>query len=119
MARKKKPKRRYTPRNEFRFNINAKHPNYIFEVDEEHDMWRAIGITHEEETFGVKNAPLKVNPKETDNRRSYMRNGIVNGNHGDYSKKTMKNMKFSEEDFPNVKAKVRNAKKNRKKKTRK
>ena len=105
MTRKKKPTKKYKPRNEFRYNINAKHPNYIFEV--------------EEKTFGIKNAPLKVNPKKTDKRKSYMRNGVVNGTHYDYSKKTMKNMQFSREDLPNVKAKIRNAKKNRKKTTKK
>ena len=119
MTRKKKPTKKYKPRNEFRYNINAKHPNYIFEVDEKNDAWRAIGITHEEKTFGITNTPLKVNPKKTDKRKSYMRNGIINGNHGDYSKKTMKNMQFSREDLPNVKAKIRNAKKNRKKTTKK
>lgn len=119
MARKKKPTRKYKPRNEFRYNINAKHPNYIFEVDEENNAWRAIGITHESETFGIKNAPLKVNPKRTDKRESYMRNGIVSGNHGDFSRKPMKNMKFSKEDMPNVKAKIRNDKKKRKKRTKK
>ena len=118
-AKKKKQREESKTRNEFRYNPNTEHPNYIFEVDKKKDAWRAIGITHEPETFGIQNAPLKVNPKKKDARESYMRNGIVAGSHYDFSKKPMKNMRFSDEDMPNVKAKVRNDKKKRKKSTKK
>lgn len=118
-VKKKKQREASKTRSEFRYNVNAKHPNYVFEVDPKKDSWRAIGVTHEKETFGVKNTPLKVNPKKTDNRNAYLRNGVVSGNHGDFSKKPMKNMKFSKEDMPNVKAKIRNDKKKRKIKTKK
>lgn len=119
VVKKQKQREANKARSEFRYNVNAKHPNYVFEVDTKKDSWRAIGITHEKETFGVKNAPLKVNPKKTDNRNAYLRNGVVSGNHGDFSKKPMKNMKFSKEDMPSVKAKIRNDKKKRKIKTKK
>ena len=115
-AKKKKQRDASKTRNEFRHNIHAKHPNYIFEVDNQKDAWRAIGITHEPETFGRKNAPLKKNPKKTDDRQAYMRNGTITGSHKDFGRKAIKNMQFSDEDIPNVKAKVRNDKKKRKKK---
>ena len=114
--RKKKQREESKTRNEFRHNIHAKHPNYIFEADTKKDTWRAIGITHEPETFKKKNAPLKKNPKNTDERQAYMRNGTITGSHKDFGRKTIKNMEFSAEDIPNVKAKIRNDKKKRKKK---
>ena len=119
VVKKQKQRKASKTRSEFRYNVNAKHPNYVFEVDTKKDSWRAIGITHEKETFGVKNAPLKVNPKKTDNRNAYLRNGVVSGSHYDFSKKPMKNMKFSKEDMPSVKAKIRNDKKKRKIKAKK
>lgn len=102
-------------RNEFRYNLDAGHPNYVFEANEETDEWKAVGITHEKETFGKANMPLVKNPKETDTRPAYVRNGVVETGHKNLGRKTMKKMKFSEEDMPNVKSKIRNYKKERKK----
>ena len=103
-------------RNEFRQNLDAKHPNFIFEADTENDTYKAIGITHEAETFGKKNMPLKRNPKRGKSEPSYIRNGIIETGHKNYGRKKIKNMDFSPEDKPNVKSKIRNYKKERKKK---
>ncbi len=106
-------------RNEFRLNLDANHPNFIFEEDKEKDEISSIGITHEPETFGVKNMPLTENPKKGKTEQAYIRNGVIQSSHKNFSRKTLKNMKFSSEDKPNVKSKIRNYKKNRKKKNKK
>ncbi|MCD8372196.1 MAG: hypothetical protein LUD27_02715 [Clostridia bacterium] len=98
-------------RDEFRFNNNTNHPNYIFE--ESNGRYRGMGITHEPVTFGKKNMPLKVNPQIKDTRKAYVRNGTISEKKKYYSKNTLNDYKFS--DIANVKAKKRNYKKNRKK----
>ena len=59
--------------------------------------------------------PLKSNPKKGKEKKSYARNGIVEDSKRSFAKNPMKNMKFSQEDMPNVKSKIRNYKKERKK----
>lgn len=116
LALKSKERAESNVRNEYRYNLDAQHPNYVFEVNIQDDEWKAIGITHEAETFGKPNMPLKQNPKKTDDRPSYVRNGIVEDGHKNFSRKKMKNVRFSKEDMPNVKAKIRNFKNERRKK---
>ena len=113
MAKKSKVK----STNQFRFNFNTKHPNYVFE--ESGGKYHAVGITHEEKTFGVKNMPLKHNPKSKDKRKAYIRNGYIVDKKRSFSKKEDKTLKFNSEDLPNVKSKIRHYKKARKKKNKK
>ena len=116
---KKKKRAQSKARSEFRFNMDADHPNYIFEVDEKEDKYRAVGLTHESKTFGTANMPLKHNPKKGDDRASYVRNGIIEDNHKNFGRKKLKNMQFSSEDMPNVKSKIRKYKTERRKKGKK
>lgn len=116
---KKKKRAQSKARNEFRFNINTDHPNYIFEADEERNEYRAVGLTHETDTFGKPNMPLKHNPKKGDDRDSYVRNGIIEDGKRSFSRKKLKNMQFSSEDMPNVKSKIRKYKTERRKKGKK
>lgn len=102
-------------RNEFRYNNKTKHPNFIFEI--EGGKYHAVGLTHSPSTFGRPNMPLKKNPKKNTTEQSYIRNGIITAPTKSFSKRTIQNMEFSEEDSPNVKSKVRNYKNNRKKKS--
>lgn len=103
-------------KNEFRYNNKTGHPNYIFE--EENGKYHSIGITHRSETFGIRNIPLNENPQKTKKGEpANLRTGIISEKKNNYSKKPNKNMSFSKDDFPNVKSKVRNYKRNRKKKT--
>lgn len=59
--------------------------------------------------------PLKQNPKKGDKQSAYVRNGIITDKKNNYSKKPIKNMQFENSDFTNVKSKIRNYKKQRKK----
>ncbi|MBO5046736.1 MAG: hypothetical protein J6C93_07730 [Clostridia bacterium] len=100
-------------RNEFRFNFDTRHPNFVFE--EKNGKYISLGLTHEERTFGKRNMSLKNNPKKGGMEKSYVRNGVIVGKKRSYGKRTIKNMQFSKEDAANVKSKIRNYKKGRKK----
>ena len=101
-------------RNEFRYNNQTKHPNYIFE--EKGKKYRALGLTHSPSTFGRKNMPLKQNPDSKDEKQAYIRNGIISDKKKNFSENPIKNYAFGKEDMLNVKAKIRNYKKRRKQK---
>lgn len=112
--RKKRPSQKATVKNEFRYNNKTEHPNYIFE--ERGKKYRAVGLTHSDTTFGLKNMPLKQNPNSRDKDAAYIRNGIISESKSSFSKKPIKNFAFGKDDFPNVKAKIRNYKKRRRQK---
>lgn len=99
-------------KNEFRYNYNEKHTNYIFE--EENNVYHAIGLTHHAKTFHKKNMPLSQNPKKGKKEEAYVRNGIITDKKANYSN-IDKRFTFSKSDFKNVKAKIRKYKRNRKK----
>lgn len=112
--RKKDLQRENSPAlDEFRYNIETQHMNYLFEKKDEE--YRSIGFTTDEKTFGINNMPLEKNPKKGDTQLSYVRNGIIEGTRHSYSKKKAKNYSLSGDDKANVKSKIRNYKKNRKK----
>ena len=110
---KPKGKNKRKAKNEFRYNNSTSHPNYIFE--ESGKKYRALGLTHSDKTFGKPNMPLKSNPRKTDSKPAYIRNGIISEKKSNFSEKPIKGMSFGQEDFPNVKARIRNYKKNRRK----
>lgn len=114
LEKQKKEKQKRKARNEFRFNHDTNHMNYVYE--EVGDEYKSIGLTTKDETFGRKNMPLKKNPKKGDTGDSYIRNGSIKDNKKSYSKKAAKNYQFSKEDMANVKSKIRHHKKNEKKK---
>ena len=58
--------------------------------------------------------PLSINPQKNRNEQAYIRNGIIIDKKRSYSG-VDKRFKFSKEDMLNVKSKIRNYKKNRKK----
>ena len=109
---KPKPKKdKLEPKNEFRYNFNKRHKQYVF--GETETKYKSLGITHEAETFGKKNMPLKDNPQKGKTEKAYIRNGIVSDKKRYYSE-PIKNNEFSKDDMGNVKAKVRNYKKRQK-----
>lgn len=99
------------PKNEFRYNNDTNHIDYVFEDDGK--RFASVGITHAEKTFGKTNMPLTNNPEKGHFEDAYIRNGFNRKPYKNYSSQK-KNFKFSEEDFPKVKSKIRNYKKNRK-----
>lgn len=105
-------KKKYVAKSEFRYNRNQKHITYVFEDDGK--KYTAVGATHQPKTFGKDNMPLAHNPQKYKTDKAYIRNGIIRDRHSSYGRPN-KNYAFSSEDFPKVKAKIRNYKKKRKK----
>lgn len=101
-------KEKYKPVNEFRYNIKTKHMNYVFGSNGKKN--KAIGLTSEPTTFGRKNMPLKKNTQKNNTAKSYARNGIVSDRKDMFSH-ISPNHCFDDEDFKNVKSKIRNYKK--------
>lgn len=115
----KRKKNKKISKNEFRYNYDTKHMNYVFEEDNK--RYHALGLTTKSRTKdknGVarKNMKLNTNP-EKDNfaEDSYIRYGYITGRINSFSKKTSKKFAFDVEDFKNVKSKIRKYKSNRKK----
>ena len=104
-------KKKIAPKSEFRYNDETNHPAYVF--GEGVNNFYSVGITHSKKTFGKKNMPLTQNPKKNDKSKAYIRNGIVVGRKKGFGR-LLKGYSFSKEDFPKVKAKIRNYKRNRK-----
>ncbi len=75
MPRKKKPTRKYQPRNEFRRNISASsqgHFDYVFGETATH--YKSLGLTtHPSQEDKIPHYTLKKNPNPNDNRQSYLR----------------------------------------------
>ena len=102
---------KYLPRNEFRYNKITNHMNYVFGSNGKKN--KSLGLTTESETFGKKNMPLDDPIKMGTNKKSYIRNGYITQSVNTYSH-TSPNCKFSKNDFPKVKSKVRNYKRKNK-----
>lgn len=100
-------------RNEFRYNYDTGHMNYIFEEDGK--RFHAIGITHRSKTYGRKNMPLEDNPQRGKNKKSYVRNGYISNYKYKFANKTDKRFSFSDKDISNVKSKIRKFKSHRRK----
>lgn len=111
-----KNKRKFKPKNEFRFNRKTNHNTYIFGDDGKN--YKALGITHKDKTFGKNNMPLANNPQKGKSEKAYIRNGIISDTYSHFDK-PKKNFGFSNEDFSNVKSKIRNYKNRQKKRNKK
>lgn len=100
-----KTKTKRKSKNEFRFNYDTGHMNYIFEEDSK--RYHALGITHKSKTYGVKNMPLAKNPQRGKTKKSYLRYGYISNYKYKFANKTDKRFSFSDSDFLNVKSKIR------------
>lgn len=97
-------------RDEFRYNYEEHHPGYDFYEDD--DVVVSFGLTHHEETFGIKNMPLEKNPDPNDSDPSYIRNGtIVTKKKKNISRNKKTGWVLAPKDKANVKSKKRNYKK--------
>ena len=110
-------RKKYKERDEFRYNNLTDHPNYIFE--KKNGKYKSFGVTHENETFGKKNMPLKQNPQKGKTEPSNIRNGVISEKPKYFGKKVLIDFEFSKEDKANVKSKIRNYKKRRKRQNKK
>ena len=110
MSRKKKPSRKYKPRNEFRRNISplAKaHYNYVFGETETH--YKSLGLTtHPRED--IRHYPLHKNPNQKDDRQSYLQLKVLNTNKK-YLPKKEEGWSFAKEDMPVVRHTIKQYKK--------
>ncbi|MDE5654201.1 MAG: hypothetical protein K2I46_01155 [Clostridia bacterium] len=115
LKKEKKTKNKYEPKNEFRWNNNTEHPNYVFaRVGKK---YKSMGLTHSEYTtikgkrknsITKKNMPLEFNPNPNDCQKAYIRHGIISDNIESYDKNEIKGFSFSQEDMAKVKSKRRN-----------
>ena len=96
--------------NEFRYNYNTRHTQYVFEEDDK--RYRSLGLTHHKRTKGIKNMPLSKNPQKGKTEKAYIRYGIINDTKNNYSG-IDKRFKFSKEDFVRAKSKIRKYKSRR------
>lgn len=104
--------KKYLPKNEFRYNKQTKHMNYVFGSNGKKN--KSLGLTTEKVTFGRNNMPLNKNARIGSTEQSYIRNGVITEKREYYSHKA-KSYCFSKDDYCNVKSKIRNYKKNNKK----
>ncbi len=110
--------KRYS-RNEFRYNKNTKHTNYVFE--EENNKYHSLGLTHQSYTWDKKkktlrkNTPLLHNPQQWQPSKSHIRYGIITDNKNSFGKRR-NNFSFHPDDVPKVKFIIRNYKNRRRKK---
>lgn len=109
--------KRKIPKNEFRYNYNTKHMNYVFEEDGQ--KYHSLGLTTKRQTRDKNkkwhnNMPLKNNPRKNDNRKSYIRYGYITQNKNTYGVIDRRFI-FSEIDKPKVKSKIRHYKSRRRK----
>ena len=118
MARKKKPSRKYQPRNEFRRNksASAQGPyDYVFGETKTH--YKSMGLTtHPAE--GYKYYVLHKNPNPKDRRKSYLKLDIRNTNKKYLDAVPERGWSFAKEDMPVVRHTIKAYKKrtNRQKK---
>jgi len=108
--RRKKPTRKYKPRNEFRINdspLAESHPHYIF--GEINGKYKSLGLTTHP-IDKVKKVKLKVNPKPGEIGDSYLQLRVHTAKTKYYSKK-LRGWKFSKEDMPIVRHRIKEYKK--------
>ena len=94
--------------------------NYVFEED--NGKYHSVGITHDKATKPnsksnkrIQNMPLRQNPKKNAIEQSYVRYGVIRKPKEKYSN-VSSGWSFADDDFANVKSKIRNFKRKRKKK---
>lgn len=120
MARKKKPSRKYKPRNEFRINdspLAAGHPHYVF--GEKNGKYKSLGLTTSP-IKGVPHVKLSKNPEPHNTDNSYLQMRVHTAKKGYYTE-PLKDWEFAKEDMAVVRHRTKQYKKstNRKPKRRK
>lgn len=112
MARKKKPTRKYTPRNEFRYNNSIKamsHPHYIF-GETASGKYKSLGLTTHPKA-NIRHYPLSGNPNPYDSKRSYLQWEVHTASPQFYSKKPLTNWQFNPLDMAIVRHRIKEYKK--------
>lgn len=111
MAWKKKPTRKYKPRNEFRRNKSASaqgHFDYVFGETDTH--YKSLGLTTHP-TGGYVYYPLTENPNPHDRRKSYLRLKVRNTNKKYLNNEPEQGWKFSKKDMSVVRHTIKAYKK--------
>ncbi len=115
MARKKKPSRKYKPRNEFRYNFSpssAGHPDYIFGYKD--GKYKSFGLTHNPKKEH-KSSRLNVNPDPSDKRDSYIQHKVKTTQERYFSDK-LTGWRFDVTDWPLIRHLTKRHKKRQNKK---
>lgn len=120
MARKKKPSRKYQPRNEFRINnspLAGGHPHFVF--GEKNGKYKSLGLTTNPKS-NIKSVKLKKNPEPNNPDTSHLQLRIHTAKKKYYSD-LLVGWEFSKEDRSIVRHRIKAYKKstNRKSKRRK
>lgn len=98
ISRKKKPTRKYIPRNEFRYNYSpssAGHPDYVF--GEKNGKLKSLGLTHNPKKE-YKSSKLDKNPNPKDSSDSYLQHKVKTTNEK-YFSDPLNDWKFSDDDM--------------------
>lgn len=85
MARKKKPSRKYKPKNEFRYNhspLAKGHPHFVF--GETDTKYKSIGFTRSP-VSGIKHTKAAKNPNPKSNDDSYIQHRVHTARKSYYS----------------------------------
>lgn len=110
MSWKKKPTRKYKPRNEFRYNDSPRaggHPHYIF--GETKTYYKSLGLTSHPKD-DIPHYKLTKNPEPYNNKDSYLQFSIHSANKKYYDK-PLRGWKFAKEDMPVIRHTIKNYKK--------
>ena len=111
MSWKKKPSRKYKPRNEFRYNDSPRaggHPHYIFGETKTH--YKSLGLTSTPKD-NMPHYRLSKNPEPNNNYDSYLQFAIHSANKKYYDDVPLKDWSFAKEDMPVVRHTVKKYKK--------
>lgn len=110
MARKKKPTRKYKPKNEFRYNNSpsgAGHKNYVF--GETQNKYKSLSLTsHPKSDYPY--IKLRSNPENGNSADSYVETHPKTAKKKYYSE-PLKDYKFSDEDMSIIRHLIKKYKK--------
>lgn len=112
MSWKKKPTRKYKPRNEFRYNnsnIASSHPHYIF-GETANGNFKSLGLTTHPKKH-IRHYPLSRNPNPNDTEKSYLQWKVHTASPKYYSDKPLKGWKFAKNDMAIVRHRIKEYKK--------
>ena len=110
MARKKKETRKYTPRNEFRYNdspLAEGHPHYVF--GEKNGKYKSLGLTTSP-VEGIRHVKLSKNPEPNNQNDSYLQMRVHTAKKKYYDE-PLKDWEFAKEDKPIVRHRIKEYKK--------
>ena len=112
IARKKKPTRKYIPKNEFRMNYSPQakgHPHFIF--GRKGDKYKSLGLTTEPKD-DIRHIRLSKNPNPNDSRPSYLQlTKPHTASISYYGKDVLEGWAFGSEDMPVVRHRIKKYKK--------